>query len=141
MKKTLKIFALAAMVLLGGFAASAADKNIQVMSPDGHIVASITAGKTLSYAVYCDGDCLLKDSKVEMKLTDGTVYGGGKLQKFTRRSVDETFKAIAYKKAEVRDHYNELTLSYKNCDVVFRDRRVQLCRRLEHLGGVLLERV
>ena len=56
MKRTLKIFALAAMVLLGGFAASAADKNIQVMSPDGHIVASITAGKHLSSSVFYDGD-------------------------------------------------------------------------------------
>ncbi|MBR3743966.1 MAG: glycoside hydrolase family 97 protein [Bacteroidales bacterium] len=120
MKKTLKFLSLAAIVLAGTFSAFAADKNIQVMSPDGHLVASITAGKTLSYSVFHNGDCLMKDSRIGMNLTDGTVYGGGKLQKFSRRSANETFKAIAYKKAEVRDHYNELTLSYKDCDVVFR---------------------
>ncbi|MBQ9583564.1 MAG: glycoside hydrolase family 97 protein [Bacteroidales bacterium] len=120
MKQTLKIFALAALLLLVCPAAFAASKNIQLMSPDGHIVANITAGKTLSWAVYYDGECLLQDSRVEMKLTDGTVYGGGKLQKFSRRSADETFAAIAYKRAEVHDHYNELTLCYKNCDVIFR---------------------
>lgn len=120
MKKTLKFLSLAAILLVGTFSAFAADKNIQVMSPDGHLVASITAGKTLSYSVFHDGNCLMKDSRIGMKLTDGTVYGGGKLQKFSRRSANETFKAIAYKKAEVRDHYNELTLSYKDCDVVFR---------------------
>ena len=120
MKKTLKFFSLAAIILVGTFSASAADKNIQVMSPDGHIVASITAGKTLSYSVFHDGNCLMKDSRIEMKLTDGTVYGGGKLQKFSRRSANETFRPVAYKRAEVRDHYNELTLSYKDCDVIFR---------------------
>ena len=120
MKKTLKIIVTAAIVMIGSLVASAADKNVQVMSPDGNVVASITAGKNLSYSVFYDGDCLLKDSRIEMKLTDGTVYGSGKLQKFTRRSVNETFKAIAYKKAEVKDHYNELTLSFKNCDVIFR---------------------
>ena len=120
MKQTLKIFALAALLLLVCPAAFAASKNIQLMSPDGHIVANVTAGKTLSWAVYYDGECLLQDSRVEMKLTDGTVYGGGKLQKFSRRSADETFAAIAYKRAEVHDHYNELTLCYKNCDVIFR---------------------
>ncbi len=120
MKRTLKIFALAALLLLVCPAAFAASKNIQLMSPDGHIVANVTAGKTLSWAVYYDGECLLQDSRVEMKLTDGTVYGGGKLQKFSRRSADETFAAIAYKRAEVHDHYNELTLCYKNCDVIFR---------------------
>ena len=120
MKKTLKIIVTAAIVMIGSIVASAADKNVQVMSPDGHVVASITAGKNLSYSVFYDGDCLLKESRIEMKLTDGTVYGGGKLQKFTRRSANETFKAIAYKRAEVKDHYNELTLSYKNCDVIFR---------------------
>ena len=120
MKQTLKIFALAALLLLVCPTAFAASKNIQLMSPDGHIVANVTAGKTLSWAVYYDGECLLQDSRVEMKLTDGTVYGGGKLQKFSRRSADETFAAIAYKRAEVHDHYNELTLCYKNCDVIFR---------------------
>ncbi|MBR5035221.1 MAG: glycoside hydrolase family 97 protein [Bacteroidales bacterium] len=120
MKKTLKIIVTAAIVMIGTLVASAADKNVQVMSPDGKVVASITAGKNLSYSVFYDGDCLMKDSRIEMKLTDGTVYGGGKLQKFTRRSANETFKAIAYKKTEVKDHYNELTLSFKNCDVIFR---------------------
>ncbi|MBR5034053.1 MAG: glycoside hydrolase family 97 N-terminal domain-containing protein, partial [Bacteroidales bacterium] len=120
MKKSLKIIVTAAIVMIGSLVASAADKNVQVMSPDGKVVASITAGKNLSYSVFYDGDCLLKDSRIAMKLTDGTVYGGGKLQKFTRRSANETFKAIAYKKGSVKDHYNELTLSYKNCDVIFR---------------------
>jgi alpha-glucosidase len=120
MKKTLQLFVMAALVLLGTVAASAADKKIQVMSPDGHIVANITAGKNLTYSVFYDGDCLLKDSKIEMKLTDGNVYGSGKMQKFTRRSVNDKFRPVAYKRAEVIDHFNELTLSYKNCDVVFR---------------------
>ena len=120
MKQIRKFFVAAAIVLMGPLAASAADKNVQVMSPDGHLVASITAGKTLAYSVFCDGDCLLKDSRIEMRLTDGSVYGEGKMKQFSRRSVNETFKAIAYKRAEVKDHYNELTLSYKNCDVIFR---------------------
>ena len=120
MKRILKIFAIAALALSMSVAAFAADKNIQVMSPDGHIVANITAGKTLSYTVFHDGDCLMKNSRIEMRLTDGTVYGGGKLQKFSRRSANETFRPVAYKRAEVRDHYNEVTLCYKDCDVIFR---------------------
>ena len=120
MKMRQILFIAAVILCMGSLSVYGADKNIQVMSPDGHVVANVTAGKTLSYSVFYDGDCLMKDSRVEMKLTDGTAYGVGKLQRFTRRSVDETFKVIAYKKAEVRDKYNELTLSYKNCDVIFR---------------------
>ncbi len=121
MKQTLKIiFAAAVLLLWSGLSLSAADKKIQVMSPDGRLTVNITSGKTLSYSVYYDGDELLSPSQIKMQLADGTVYGGGKLQKFTRSSADNTFKTIAYKRAEVRDHYNQIVLSYKHCDVIFR---------------------
>ena len=120
MKYISRIFAAAALFVAGALSAFGANKNIQLMSPDGSLVVDIAAGKGLSYSVYCNGTALLKDSRIAMKLTDGTVYGGDKLQKFTRTGSDKTFKAIAYKRAEVRDHYNEITLYYKNCNVVFR---------------------
>ena len=120
MKKIINLMAIAAAFVLASFCAFAAEKNIQIMSPDGHIVANITAGKDLSYSVFYDGEQLLKDSRIQLRLTDGNIYGSGKLQRFTRRSVDTKFRPVAYKRAEVRDHYNEVTLSYKNCNVIFR---------------------
>ena len=120
MKRKFRLLAIAAACFAVSICAYAADKNIQLMSPDGHVVANIKAGSNLSYSVFYDGEQLLGESKIQMKLTDGSTYGGGKLLKFTRRSADETFRPVAYKRAEVRDHYNEVTLSYKNCNVIFR---------------------
>ena len=56
-----------------------------------------------------------------MNLSDGTVFGrNDKVRKTVRTSFDETFSTVAYKKAEVRDNYNQILLNFKEFSLIFR---------------------
>ena len=53
----------------------------------------------------------MKDSHLGMYMTDGTVFGGIQpVKKVSRRSVSSTIPAFMYKKAEVKDEFNEILL-------------------------------
>ena len=56
-----------------------------------------------------------------MYMTDGSKFGGlEQVKKASTRGVDQTIKAPLYKKAEVLDKFNELTLKFKEFSLVFR---------------------
>ena len=113
------ITTLAAMSLI--LCASAAPKTYELNSPDGRLKVRVEAGEGLEYSLEHDGDLLLADSHIGMFTTDGVVFGGVQpVAKVARRSVNETIPTIIYKKAEVLDAFNELTLKFKNFSVVFR---------------------
>ena len=49
--------------------------DVKVASPDGKIVTTIkTGGEQLSYDVSCDGQILMQNNTLGLKLADGTVY-------------------------------------------------------------------
>ena len=110
---------LSLLLCLCAFSAFAAKPKPQTLkSPDGRIAVTIDKFK---YSVTADGVQMLAPSAISMTLTDGTVYGGNaQLVKAIRKSYDKTFDTPIYKKASVRDRYNELTLRYKAFDLVFR---------------------
>ena len=118
MKRTLLLTILLCCCTVGAFAARSKSTAQTLKSPDGRIVVTFDAFK---YSVTADGVQMLAPSAISMTLTDGTVYGGkAQLVKAYRKSVDETFDTPVYKKASVRNRYNELTLRYKAFDLVFR---------------------
>ena len=83
-------------------------------SPDGHLCASVVVGTSISYTVATDTQQLIAPSDISMKLSDGVVFGqNDKVRKVVRKTVDETLQTVMYKKAEVRDNYNEMTLVFK----------------------------
>ena len=45
------------------------------LSPNGHLSATVVAGKTLSYSVARDGFSLIEPSEISMTLSDGIVFG------------------------------------------------------------------
>lgn len=99
-------------------ALSAAPKPQTLTSPDGRIVVTVDK---FNYSVSADGKQLLAPSAISMTLAGGTVYGGdAKLVKTLRKTVDRTVPTNIYKKSEVRENYNELTLVYKAFNLVFR---------------------
>lgn len=115
-----RIFTLMAIALIS-VAASAAPKHQVLTSPDGRLSVTVQTGENISYWVVSDGVQVLEPSQISMTLTNGTVYGGAaKLQKVTRRSVNETISTKLYKKSEVKNHFNEMTLRFKAFSVVFR---------------------
>lgn len=114
-------FLFIAATVLFAFGAQAAPKTYQLKSPDGRIEVTVEAGEGISYMMTCNGDVILEKSPAAMYLTDGTVFGGAqKVSKVSRRTVDQTIPTPVYRKSEVRDNYNELTLKFKKFSVVFR---------------------
>ena len=114
-------FLFIAATVLFAFGAQAAPKTYQLKSPDGRIEVTVEAGEGISYMMTCCGDVILEKSPAAMCLTDGTVFGGAqKVSKVSRRTVDQTIPTPVYRKSEVRDNYNELTLKFKKFSVVFR---------------------
>ena len=118
MTRRIIITLLCCICTMSAFAAKPKSKAITLKSPDGRITVAFEGFK---YSVTADGVNLLAPSAISMTLADGTVYGGNaKLMRVTRKSVDETVKTHVYKKSEVRDKYNEMTLNYKAFNLIFR---------------------
>lgn len=107
------------ILLLSAFSATA--KNYSVQSPDGRLVVDVNTGDRLTYSLSSDGETLVRDSEISMLLGDGTIYGGNaKVRKAMRRSVDESFSTSFYKKSQVKNIYNELTLRFSGFSLVVR---------------------
>ena len=115
------LFSIAAAFLFAATPSFAKNGNYQVSSPDGHITASVTVGENISYTVSRDGQTLIAPSTISMNLSDDIVFGqNDKVRKTVRASFDETFPTVAYKKAEVRDNYNQILLNFKEFSLIFR---------------------
>lgn len=114
---TRKLFvALAAAIVAAAFPAMA--KSHSLLSPDGSICIDV---ENLAYTVSVDGKQVLAPSRIAMTLGDGTVWDGkSKLKKARTVSVDAAIDAINYKRSQVTDRYNQLTLDYKAFSVIFR---------------------
>lgn len=99
-----------------------AQKQLSVSSPNGKLKADITIGEIIEYQVSHDGDVVLDKSPISMTLSDGIKFGvDPKLRKNTKKEVNVMLDASVYKKSQVKDHYNELTLVFKgNYNIIFR---------------------
>ena len=116
-----RITILIAAMIFAAAAASAAPRNYELKSPDGKLVVTVEAGEELNYSLSHESDKLLDKSPLGMCLEDGTVFGGAQsVKKVSRRSVNETISAVVYKKAEVKDVFNEMTLKFQKFSVIFR---------------------
>lgn len=108
----------AALMVISAFAAP---KDYVLRSPDEKLLVTIETGNGISYTLKHDGDLLLDRSEIGMYMTDGTVFGGYlNVKKASTRTVSETIKAIMYKKTEIKDEFNELTLKFKDFSLIFR---------------------
>ena len=106
------------LMLLLGLASTpavlAAPKNYTITSPDGTLQGTVAVDTEIRIALSADGKALLNPSPVAMTLAGGEVLGRDpRVVKAKKRSADETFDAHFYKKAQVRDHYNELALAFR----------------------------
>ena len=116
-----RITILIAAMIFAAAAASAAPRNYELKSPDGKLIVTVEAGEELNYSLSLESDKLLDKSPLGMYLEDGTVFGGAQsVKKISRRSVNETISAVVYKKAEVKDVFNEMTLKFQKFSVIFR---------------------
>ena len=112
---------LAAACLSGTHALNA--QNVQSLSsPDGNIKVEVTLAGGITYDVWCGDELVLDDCRLSMDVEGNVLGSSPKLQKASRRTVNEVKKPfLRLKYAEVPNHFNELTLKMKgNWSVIFR---------------------
>src|SRR4029453_15207270 len=89
-------------LLLAALVVSAAPARTETLtSPDGRVVATLTAGDEVRYALAVDGGVVL---------ADGRVRGRGRVERFERHEIDETIASPFGERASVRNRCSELAL-------------------------------
>ena len=117
----MKNFPLILALTLCATAATAAPKQHSLLSPDGTVSVNVNTGEGISYSVTVDGREVLSPSSISVTLTDGTIYGGpAVLKKAVHSSINRSVQAQAYRKAVVKDNFNQLELIYKDFKLTFR---------------------
>jgi len=88
--------------------------RVSVKSPDGTIELVIRANGPLAYAVTVDGQPLLADSRLGLRFRDATTLGANaRITKVERDQSDVTWENRLGKRSTVRDHHNELRVSFE----------------------------
>ena len=91
-------------------------------SPDGKLVANISAGNKIEWKLRHENAIVIDSSAISLSLENGRVLGqNSRLLEDTSRSVEDRIPSPLYKKSEVIDRYNELTLRFEeNFSLIFR---------------------
>ena len=99
-----------------------AQKQFNLKSPDGKLEAVVTVDGTIDYSITHNGDIILEKSAISMSLEDNFSFGiNAKLSGSSTRTVNEIIQSPVYKRRQIKDHFNELTLKFKgNYNVIFR---------------------
>ncbi len=103
--KTLLLLALS--LPLAGISA----KDYVVTSPDGHLKATVSDDQQISWQIVRDEVTVLKPSVISIETAAQAWGAKTKIKKAQTKKIDETITTVAYKRAEVKNHCNELTLT------------------------------
>lgn len=110
------------LLLLCGIQFIFAQKKYTLLSPNKEIDLSVLIGQNIKYSVIHEKDTILTDSPISMEFTDGTVLGENSIvQKISTRSVNNQIESPVYKKKNIRDQFNELTIKFRgDYELIFR---------------------
>lgn len=108
------------LIFMGSFNLKA-QKEYQVKSPDSGLNLRVSLTDKINFSVEKKGREIV-NSDISMTLLGGKVLGANpKVSKVSRKSINSEIASPFYKKKEVKDIFNEMTLSFKgNFSVVFR---------------------
>lgn len=97
-------------------------KSYQVKSFDQLLTLSVEIGEQISWNVQHEGQQIIAPSTISMQLMSGEVLGKNPKILLAKTSrIDESFKTNLYKRAVVKDQYNQLSIQLKdNYSVTFR---------------------
>ena len=110
----MKRFLLSVAAIVLASMAVAAEKVYMLASPDGAVVATVSVGEQLTYALAFKGTDIVAPSQVALRLADGEVLGvGDKLLKAKSASVCDVVVPQLYFRDKIADCYNSLTLSFR----------------------------
>lgn len=99
-----------------------AQKQYNLQSPDANITVTIDVADDLTYSVSHGSTSVLAPSAIAMRLGNGKVLGENpKVISTKTNSVDEVIVSSFYKKNEIVDNYNELSITFQGrYKVIFR---------------------
>lgn len=97
-------------------------KSYQLESPDKKLRVDISVDKTITYSLSHENEVLIQPSAISMQLDNEKIFGIDSKVKNTKNiSVDQIIKANFYKRSQIQDNYEELTINFKeNFSLVFR---------------------
>ena len=109
--KQLFVTMLAACSLL---AAEAKPVVKSITSPDGNLKVTVTIDNDIRWSVESAGKTIIAPSQIAMHINADEVWGAApRLRKSVVGSIDEVIPSPLYKKSEVENKCNTLTLSFK----------------------------
>lgn len=94
----------------------------QLSSPDKQLTLTVENGNALQYSLKEGSDVLITPSSISLKMTDGRVWGeNGEIIGTSTTETNEKVYPVAGNHRELTNHYNELSLKFKNgYSVLFR---------------------
>jgi alpha-glucosidase len=97
-------------------------KAYTIESPNGKNVITVLAKETISWRADHDGINVITPSGISLELDNGEVLGENvSVKKAVTASIDETIQTPVYKKGNVRNNCNQLTITCKgDYGVIFR---------------------
>ena len=97
-------------------------KDYTLSSPSGILKITVSVDGTTSYSVSLDGKEIISPSVISMTLDDGTVLGeNAKVRRSKTTELNQEIIPVVNRKyAKIRDHYNLLSLSFKNYTLEFK---------------------
>ncbi len=97
-------------------------KEFAVQSPDKSISLKVNVDKTISWAVDCNKQTVIMPSVISLTLQGAAPLGVNPSVKASKiTTVNNIISAPVYKKKEITDNYNELTITFKdNYSLIFR---------------------
>lgn len=114
-----KLLALVALLL--GLALSVSATTHELQSPDNKIVVTVRIEERISYDVRVNGSPVLQNTTLSLDVDHQKLGNNAKLESAKNDSVDRTIEApVKVKFAKIREHYNELKLSFTNFALTFR---------------------
>ena len=110
------------LALLGPAGRAQTAPTFHVKSPDGKLDVTVQVGPRLTWAVQHEATPVVAPSAVSLTLAGGEVLGRNAAVSGTKTvAVNTTFATPIYKKRQVVDHYNQLTINLKgNYGLIFR---------------------
>ena len=117
-----KLFRLLSIAMLLACVNVWAQKTYELASPDGKLRTTVSVGDRITYTLTHESTAVLSATPISMTLASGEILGKApKGTKVSRSSVNRTVSSPFYKKSQVTEKYNELTLTFNgNYGLIFR---------------------
>ncbi|OJU52893.1 MAG: Retaining alpha-galactosidase [Bacteroidales bacterium 45-6] len=101
------------LMAMNCFSASRQSKYI-VSSPDNQTVLQLEVESSIQWSLTNASETLLTPSAISLHLADGTVLGKNpQIESIQKETANNVLPAINYRKKEIRDNYNQITINFK----------------------------